>query len=299
MLIEKWRAGEIFFTAEEQYNDPFMEIDLTVTFTHESGEVLVRPAFWMGGSKWCVRFAPTVSGLWKYTTACSDRSDKGLHNIKGEITCIEYTGELEIYKRGFIKISENNRYFTYADGTPFYYLGDTHWLMLREPLDSSNAEGVDSCFKFMVDYRLTQGFTVYQSEPIGLSFRNGMDETALKKLNEDFDQKFKYIADKGLLHTNAQLFFSREIQEKEYTPELLVKLAKMWSARYGAYPVLWTVAQEVDPDFYNHADMAKWPIVAETLYNWDCYKHALTGHMCNENRCFAHNTKWGDKYYHS
>ena len=298
MILQKWTAGEIFFYANDTYENAFMEVDLNVTFTNENGENLIRPAFWLGGNKWCVRFAPITLGKWTYSTICSNKADDGLHNIKGELTCVPYEGDLEIYKRGFIKISENNRYFTYADGTPFYYLGDTHWLMQREPFNSSNVEGVDSTFKFIVDYRLTQGFTVYQSEPIGLSFKEGVNEKELKML-EDIDDKFKYIAEKGLLHTNAQLFFAREIDNDAYTPELLIKLTKMWAARYGAYPVMWTIAQEVDPDHYNFFDVSKWSIVGETLYLSDCYKHPLTGHMCNQTRCKPDTTKWGDKYYHS
>ena len=298
MILEKWVTGEIFFTANDFYENPFMDVDLSVTFINENGEKLVRPAFWLGENKWCVRFAPTALGKWTYVSACSNRADLGLHAVKGEITCVEYEGDLEIYKRGFIKVSENNRYFTYGDGTPFYYLGDTHWLMQREPFNASNVEGIESTFKFIVDYRISQGFTVYQSEPINLTFRNGIGEKELQML-ADFDDKFKYIAQNGLVHTNAQLFFAREIQEKEYTPEFLVKLTKMWAARFGAYPVMWTIAQEADPDHYNFFDVSKWTIVGETLYLNDCYKHPLTCHMCNQTRCKPDTTLWGDKYYHS
>ena len=298
MNLQKWTAGEIFFTANDSYENPFMDVELSVTFINEAGESLVRPAFWLGGSKWCVRFAPNALGKWTYLTACNNKADDGLHNVKGELTCVPYEGEFEIYKRGFIKISENSRYFTYADGTPFYYLGDTHWLMQREPFKTSNVEGIDSTFKFIVDYRVSQGFTVYQSEPINLTFRNGIGEKELEML-ADFDDKFKYIADSGLVHTNAQLFFAREISEKAYTPEFLIKLTKMWAARFGAYPVMWTIAQEADPDHYNFFDVSKWPTVGETLYLNDCYKHPLTCHMCNQTRCNPDTTLWGDKYYHS
>lgn len=298
MVLEKWTAGEFEFFSCDTYADPFMEVDFSVTFTHENGEVLVRPGFWAGENKWCVRFSPTLLGSWKYVTTCNNHADSGLHNLKGEITCVPYEGDLEIYKRGFIKVSENGRYFTYNDGTPFYYLGDTHWLMQREPFNESNVEGIDSTFKFIVDLRVTQGFTVYQSEPIGLSFKNGVGEREINLL-KDIDDKFKYVADKGLLHCNAQIVFARELQEKEYSPELIIKLTKMWAARYGAYPVMWTIAQEVDPDHYNFFDVSRWPIVGETLYLNDCYKHPLTCHMCNQTRCKPDTTIWGDKYYHS
>ncbi len=302
MQIKRWMCGQIDFRAQDNYGDPFNEVDITVAFTHESGETLIRPGFWNGKDEFAVRFAPTQTGKWTYKTYCSNRADKGLHNICGEIECVPYDGELEIYKRGFIKISENKRYFTYADGTPFFYLGDTHWLMPSEQLDTSNADGIDSQFKFMVDMRLTQGFTVYQSEPISppdLNYDDGFGEDDAEVFRENLDKKFAYVAEKGLVHANAQICFAGSIQNPKLNAEYLVRLSKMWAARYGAYPVLWTVAQEVDPDFYCHANADKWIIVGETLYLNDCYKHPLTGHMCNEGRCHPNTTKWGKLYYHS
>jgi len=50
--------------------------------------------------------------------------------------CMDVTfsskGDLDIYKHGFIQAEAGCKYMTYADGTPFFYLGDTHWGMYRE-----------------------------------------------------------------------------------------------------------------------------------------------------------------------
>ena len=63
MTLQKWTAGEIFFYSNDIYENPFMDVDLSVSFTNEAGETLVRPAFWCGENKWCVRFAPNALGL--------------------------------------------------------------------------------------------------------------------------------------------------------------------------------------------------------------------------------------------
>ena len=126
MTWETWRCGELAFTAQEHYNDPLMDLDMTVSFRHTDGTTLTRYAFWDGGSVWRVRFAPTKAGLWTWTTACTNRRDAGLHGRSGSFSCAAYTGDLAIYRHGFVKVSENKRYFVYNDGTPFLYLGDTH-----------------------------------------------------------------------------------------------------------------------------------------------------------------------------
>ncbi len=302
MQLQKWLCGELTFHATATYADPFSEVEMTAVFTCEDGTVLTRPAFWDGGDVWRVRVALTRLGAWTYTTACSNKGDTGLHGVSGTIECVEYTGEHAIYKHGFLKVSEDGHYFVHDDGTPFFYLGDTHWLMPHEHWNDSNVEGIESQFRFMVDMRIAQGFTVYQSEPLSpprMNFHDGIDEADVAVLREAFDVKFRYLAENGLVHANAQLFFTPTINDNRFTPEYLVRLTKMWSARYGAYPVLWTVAQESDADFYGGAEIRKWMVVAETLYLNDCYKHPLTAHMCNDGRCFAHNTAWGDKYFHS
>ena len=85
--------------------------------------------------------------------------------LQGPCECDPYSGNLEIYKHGFLKVSGNGRYLTYDDGTPFFYLGDTHWILAHERFDTSNAPGVTSQFRYTVDKRVSQGFTVFQSKP--------------------------------------------------------------------------------------------------------------------------------------
>jgi hypothetical protein len=58
-------------------------------------------------------------------------------------------------------------------------------------------------------------------------------------------------------------------------------------ARYSAYPVLWTTAQECDNDFYlergdhNYFDATTnpWKLVASFIHKHDPYKHPLSAHM--------------------
>lgn len=56
---------------------------------------------------------------------------------------------------GRLKISENNRYLVYADGTPFFYLGDTGWELFHR-LTLKEAE------KYL-ENRRQKGFTVIQA----------------------------------------------------------------------------------------------------------------------------------------
>lgn len=318
--VEQWRVVEIPLTSTTSYGDPFQNVDVTATFTGPGGQTITRPAFWDGGQSWKIRFAPTATGDWSMTTACTDTTNTGLHGVTTSVHCGAYTGNHEIYQRGFPKISANGRYFTYADGTPFFYLGDTHWLFVHERFDTSNVPGVPSQFKYTVDKRIAQGFTVYQSEAIHNPHGSGAHDSPTEEPHADFrdgfteadlpglvnmDRKFAYIADQGLLHAHAGITWAQEPRQHPtvLNAAFMARLGKYWAARFGAYPVLWTVAQEIDSSFYGEYDATTLPLWfegAKGTADHDAYRHPIGAHLENlEHMAFnpARST-WKDKPYH-
>lgn len=283
----QWMVTEFAFTSKMTYMSCFDDVYLDVIFTHDNGTTIKIPAFWNGGNIWKVRFTPIQSGNWTYKTVCSDTLNAGLNGKTGNLTCVAYTGNLDIYKHGFIKTTPNIRYFTYSDATPFFYLGDTHWNYTANSLAN---------FKTIIDKRVVQGFTVIQSEPIdvGYNLSDGVTEGDIIFFSK-LDERFKYIADKGLVHANAQLFFVSELgmNRAKYSDSYLERLCRYWVARYSAYPVMWTTAQECDNDMYHgrlnsvgqdenpyfNSDTNPWKLVANYIYKYDPYKHPQTAHM--------------------
>ena len=285
-LTERWVCTEIELEANVAVAD-FNDAELDVTFTSRETKVsLTVPAFWDGGKSWKVRFAPTECGIWDFVTN-EIKGDIGLSNISGTVSASAYTGEYEIYKHGFLKTESGTKYFMYADGTPFFYLGDTHWTMPKEELDSlgPNAGDIqaDSHFKYIVDRRVEQGFTVYQSEPLQAKYNvtdgkiSEEDVLGFKEL----DRYFKYIAEKGLVHANAELVFPPEAMNAGFRNNLRA-LTRYWVARYGAYPVMWTLGQEVDDQhgFLENAPMT-YIEMCKVISEIDPYNHPLSAHQLN------------------
>jgi hypothetical protein len=305
--VQQWKTVEIVLTSSITYVDPFQDVDVTATFTRPGDKAITRPAFWDGGSIWIVRFAPPRTGLWTMTTNATDMNNSGLHHVKMTVQCDPYSGNLDIYKHGFLKVSDNGRYLTYADGIPFFYLGDTHWILSHERFDKSNAPGVASQFKYTVDRRVRQGFTVFQSEP-GWQLRSaqirkhGFTSADLAGFT-DLDRKFKYIADRGMVHANAEICWVGDPAKFPiFTEAFMTRLAKYWVARYGAYPVIWTIAQEIDKNYYGAYDATtinKWFAVAQSIADNDAYHHPVMPHMENTKRTTATNSWWSGKKYHS
>src|SRR4051812_15872096 len=152
--VEQWRCLEILLTSSKSYADPFHDIQVDAWFESDRGVRIKRPAFWDGGKTWKVRFAPPGVGTWQLHITSTDPDNTQLNAATDTFTCVPYGGSLEIFRRGFIKVSPNQRYFTFADGTPFFYLGDTHWLVSHERFSVSNVPGIASEFKYIVDKRV-------------------------------------------------------------------------------------------------------------------------------------------------
>jgi hypothetical protein len=320
--VQQWQAVEIMLTSSVKYADPFQDVDVTATFTKPGSKAITRPAFWDGGLTWKVRFAPPQAGLWTMTTRATDGRNSGLHHVTRTVQCDPYSGNLDIYKHGFLKVSGNGRYLTYADGTPFFYLGDTHWILSHERFNTSNSPGVASQFKYTVDKRVSQGFTVFQSEPgwqarsaqiritdegrndeeADAGFSHGLTSTDLAGF-ANLDRKFKYIADRGLVHANAEIgWVGDPAVFPIFTEAFMSRLAKYWVARYGAYPVIWTIAQEIDKNYYGAYDATtinKWFAAAQSITDNDAYHHPMMPHMENMDHTAAANSSWSGRPYHS
>ena len=281
---ETWRVSELCFTASRNYDTGGGDrVMMDVEFSNKaSGQTLVIPAFWDGEDRFVVRFAPPSPGRWKWKSRCPE--DAALDGRKGTLRCREYSGPLEVYRHGFVKAEKGTKYLMYADGTPFFYLGDTHWGMYTEALSEEH-------FKRIVRRRVEQGFTVIQSEPIGAPFHlqdGRVDADDIAGFRQA-DAYYRFIADAGLVHANAEFFFPSDLTEQLASDdEALKALCRYWVARFGAYPVLWTLAQEIDNDsyaelggrFFDYRDNP-WVKIAEYIHAADPYSHPLSGHQEN------------------
>ncbi|MFW6370202.1 MAG: DUF5060 domain-containing protein, partial [Bacteroidota bacterium] len=84
-VAAQWNEVELVFQSEDQYNNPYTDVEFWIEFTHESGKKLVRPGFWNGNNNWKVRFAsPYDTGEWQWQSFASNAADEGLHGQTGK-----------------------------------------------------------------------------------------------------------------------------------------------------------------------------------------------------------------------
>jgi len=162
---EVWSPVEVTFDSVKTYANPYTDVDIDVTFV--CGETSITlPGFWYGENTWAFRFSPTKTGVWTYTVSCTDKENTALDGLTGTIEATAATGTSMTAQHGFLRVSDDSRYLSYADGTDFFWLGDTNWQAPSTLNNSScNYPGCDcgSQFKHIVNDRVAKGFTVFQT----------------------------------------------------------------------------------------------------------------------------------------
>ncbi|MEJ2505415.1 MAG: DUF5060 domain-containing protein, partial [Ignavibacteriaceae bacterium] len=127
--IHVWEMKEIKLQAEQTYDNYYTEVECWVELKGPDFSKRVY-GFWNGDNNFAVRIVATKPGKWEWVSGSNQPDDKGLNNHKGEFTAVEWN-ESEIEqnpnRHGFIRATPNGHALQYADGTPFFLVGDT-WL---------------------------------------------------------------------------------------------------------------------------------------------------------------------------
>ncbi|MCY2928723.1 MAG: DUF4038 domain-containing protein, partial [Planctomycetota bacterium] len=284
--VTMWRVTEISLVSKRAYANPYKDVTITATFTGPRGQTIAREAFWCGKNLWKVRFAPPAAGAWTWKTTCLDTKNAQLHDRTGSIECQAYDGTLPLYRHGFIRVSDNSRYFTHADGTPFFWLGDTWWKCLCKRM---TWEG----FQELTADRKVKGFTVVQIvcgpyPDEGFFKPSWENEGGQPYLSKDLsvvnpkyfqhaDNRLKHLVDSGLVPAIVGAWGRGDCNSmKAFGPVSLKRHWRHLIARYGAYPVIWILAGEI-------ADKTKWgqgpwADIAKYVREIDPYKHPLSCH---------------------
>jgi Protein of unknown function (DUF4038)/Putative collagen-binding domain of a collagenase len=208
------------------------------------------------------------------------------------------TGDLPTYTHGFLRVSEDKRYLAHTDGTPFFWLGDTHW-------QAPDRETMKTCthpthegkpcphggqFQHLVQDRKAKGFTVYQLYPhigSGHWWAAQFDRIDPVRFKQEFDPMMDYLAAQGIV---TAMGLGHWGAPKGVAEEDLKRWARYIVARYGAHPIVWITAQEAD---MQQEVLKTWHAVAREIHRVDGYGHPLSYHQH-----WGVITTWWDEDWH-
>ena len=294
-----WQPVEIDLTSTVTYENAYTDVEITGIFTHEDGTVISLPGFWYEKDTWKVRFSPTKTGVWTYVVNSTDPANEGLNNKTGKIQAAAATRETALAKHGFVKLTKGERYFSYDDGTPFFWLGDTNW---QSPnyvrWKECNYPGCTcgSQFKHEVDNRVAHGFTVYQTYfdagetdgggqglPEGSLWKRKFSLINAKYFNEKVDCMMDYLNEKGMVIALGMGVTNSTVNRIPY--EDFLRFSRYVVARYACYSILWISGQEVTSKEFTKLTPTKRVIdiyfdIDQMIYEIDGYKHPTSMHQC-------------------
>lgn len=165
--VHVWETQEITFQAAAEYANPYVDVDCWIELEGPGFTKRVH-GFWDGGRTFKVRFVATAAGEWRWKSGSNRPEDAGLNGGAGKFKAVDWTDAEKAEnanRRGFVRHSANGHALRYADGTPFFLVGDT-WLAAstwRLPFrgmpateDYVPASGIS--FEEAVGYRKRQGY---------------------------------------------------------------------------------------------------------------------------------------------
>jgi hypothetical protein len=276
-----YQTTELKLLSAKQYRQPVTDVELNCMWTHESGRTVMLAGFWNGGQdnrEYRVRFAPPLAGVWTYTTNCSDTSNSGLHRQQGSIRVQAYQGANPLYAKGFLKVSDNKRYLSYANGEPFFWLGDTAWEMVWKARWAEVQ-------KYVAD-RAAKKFSVVQMVPMshlafergtGIHNRNGatyfLDSDYAKPNPRYFDYLDSIVQGMNnagivavmspLWATMSEYHIATSKYENYLTRAQALAMARYIAARYAGAHVAWIVGG--DQKYETSAQKNFWADFGRTL----------------------------------
>jgi hypothetical protein len=283
-----WEPFEIGMTANAEFANAYVEglpdggpPFVVVTFTGTGGDArglsYALPGFWDGAKVWKVRFAPPAAGDWAYS---AKSSDPGLQSVKGSFQCTNWTAEEKSAnpaRHGFVRVVGSGpragRYFEYADGTPFLWIGDTWWPWLKRGIPFTRARQV-------IDDRSARGFTIGQ---VVFGANN-----ATRLAGRDFatpDLDAIRDAERFIAYANSQgitlwimPWWSANNLNQSAGAEKMRRWTRYMVHRLAAYNVIWNVGGEYNMYNYGGLGLQFWKDLGALMRREDPYRHAIGVH---------------------
>ncbi len=244
-----WMKFEKSFESSKDYPNPIYNVSkFTVHFTSPTGKIKKVNGFWDGVRNWKVRFSPDELGEWQFVTECSDKTNTGLHDIKGDFIAVANVSEHAIYGKGALIHPKGTYYLAHADGTPFFWTACTAWNGGLK----SNDEEWDTYLQDRVNnnYNVIQLVTTqWRGGDVNSHGQVAFTGSGEISINPEFfqqlDKKIDKINEYGLIAAPVLLWALPSGAGRHLSPGYslpqneAILLAKYIVARYGGNQVVW------------------------------------------------------------
>ncbi|HPG41277.1 MAG TPA: DUF4038 domain-containing protein [bacterium] len=283
--MEQWQEIELNFTSENQYQNPYTDVEFWVEFTGPNGENLSRPGFWFEKNIWQVRFAsPTDAGQWHWKSFANDTTDLGLNGRQGTLISKPYKGKNPLIKNGLLRMSPGRRNVIHANGKLFLMIGDTPWALpwrgtvktVTEYAQKRQSQGFNTALLMSLqpDCEAKGPRNRTERDAFDVAFED-LKDGHINQLNPFYfqyvDSLRNILVEHGIVPVFQPVFhgfgwkgqkvLGWDMDAKEYA-----RYCRYLVARYGAQPAMWLVG--ADSDGRNKGIKEG----GEEIEKWDAYQ---------------------------
>ena len=266
---------EISEAAAETHPNPYMTVDLRAEFrSPKGGTTRVMPAFWDGGRRFVIRFAPLNPGRWDF------RIVSNLPDLTGQTGSFD-TGPART--PGFLRV-HNLRYWRFtAPETTHFWMGDTCYPFASIPWET---------FTRLIDIRTEQKFNHMRG------FVLGNRETAARVLADperplvehfrEVDRRVEYMNQKGMIADLILGDGANQLAELLPRRRHRERYVRYVAARYAAFNITWQGIERFEEYKQGRKFLGE---IARHLRKWDPYKRPRSSSAVTTSSALAED-KW-------
>jgi len=240
--------------AAAQHPHPYTDVELRAEFRSPKGHTYALPAFWDGGRRMVLRFAPVEPGEWEYRVT-SNVTD--LDARQGTFTAVATDSP------GFIRAA-NVHHWQYTERLiPHLWMGVTE---LRFAFMDEDA------FRAAVDTRADQKFTHFRGLVMGQGLDPAYSAPAAPNLAyfQRLDQRVRYINDKHLVADLILAGGANYLYTVFPNAEDRRRYIRFIAARYAAMNVTWQLVDRFE-ETNDARNLLK--DLGAALKEFDCFQH--------------------------
>jgi Domain of unknown function (DUF5060)/Protein of unknown function (DUF4038) len=248
---------ELSDSAAAAHPTPYTSVELKASFRSPHQRAYVIPAFWDGGRRMVIRFAPTEAGEWIYLLTGNVAE---LNGKTGSVTASASTAP------GFIRAA-NVHHWAYTEGNrPHLWMGATELRFAF--LD-------DATFRAVADARARQKFNHIRGLVLGGAedhMFSSPDSPDLAQFHR-LDERVRYLNGKGITADLILASSPDELAKNFPGTDERRRFARYIAARYAAMNVTWQAVREFE-SYPGARDLLR--EIGAALKENDGYQHPRT-----------------------
>jgi hypothetical protein len=252
---------EMLFELSDQdaasHPNPYVNVDLKAEFRSPNQRTFLQAAYWDGGKRMVIRFAPTEAGEWAYRLTSNIGAWEGK---TGTFTAGASDAP------GFVRVA-NVHHWAYTErNRPHLWMGAT---------ELGFADLDEAGFRAVVDARAAQKFNHLRGLILGSGSNSGFrspNEPDLARFRR-LDEHLRYLNQKGFV---ADLIFAADpaqLTQLFPTREDRQRFVRYVASRYGAFNVTWQAVESFENVVDGRAVLKE---IGGWLKDADPYQHPRT-----------------------